>query len=287
MKRVILFVFIICSANQLKAQTPEQIWDDFKDKLKNDRISLEMIKPMEELGDEFKPVLLSFLDSLRIQASDIDWIRKPEIISQGNKILYIIPWTTRFDTANYCLTLRIIDSKWYFEHIESIFIRLDKYEPLPKSTFPDIAEYQKAWMREENFWSYIIINFYLPISKNYGQTYALDLLKDGAGYNVAAKAWVPFLPDHKAFILYLCWEQSKLRGNNVTLNILDENESEVTIESQYLAIYYNSGHMRNVISIEEYKTIFETIWKDRTKYSGWNIKIDYINNYTARLLFER
>lgn len=287
MKRIILIAVILSSLFQVRAQEPGEIWNDFLDKLRNKRISVEMIDPMEELGDAFKPVLLSFLDSLRVQASEIDWTRNPEIIVQGDKILFITPWTTRFDTVTYCLTFKTVDSKWYFEHIESIFIRLDKYEPLPRSNFPDIDESQKAWMREENFWSYIIINFYLPVSQKNGQTYALDLLKDGGGYNVAAKAWVPFLPDHKAFILYLCWEQSRLRGNNVTLKRLDDNKSEIIIESQYLALYNNSAHMRNIISIEEYKTIFETIWRDRIKYSGWNMTIDYINDYTVKFSFSR
>lgn len=287
MKRIILIAVILSSLFQVRAQEPGEIWNDFLDKLRNNRISVEMIDPMEELGDAFKPVLLSFLDSLRVQASEIDWTRDPEIIVQGDKILFITPWTTSFDTVTYCLTFKTVGSKWYFEHIESIFIRLDKYEPLPRSNFPDIDESQKAWMREENFWSYIIINFYLPVSQKNGQTYALDLLKDGGGYNVAAKAWVPFLPDHKAFILYLCWEQSRLRGNNVTLKRLDDNKSEIIIESQYLALYNNSAHMRNIISIEEYKTIYETIWRDRIKYSGWNMTIDYINDYTVKFSFSR
>mgnify|MGYP001081677342 FL=1 len=287
MKKILLIAAILSSLIQVRAQEPGEIWNDFLDKLRNNRISVEMIDPMEELGDAFKPVLLSFLDSLRVQASDIDWTRDPEIIVQGDQILFITPWTTRFDTVNYCLTFKTIGSKWYFEHIESIFIRLDKYEPLPRSNFPDIDEARKAWMREENFWSYIIINFYLPASEKNGRTYALDLLKDGGGYNVAAKSWVPFLPDHKAFILYLCWEQSNLRGNNVTLNSLDDNKAEITVESQYLALYHNTAHMRNIISIEEYKTIFETIWKDRTRYSGWNLIIDYINDYTVKFSFSR
>lgn len=43
-----------------------------------------------------------------------------------------------------------------------------------------------------------------------GRDSALDWFKDGAGYALAARVWVPFVSPSRAFVLYLCWEQANL-----------------------------------------------------------------------------
>lgn len=286
-KIIVLITIFIISFLSSTAQEGLNVWTDFIEQLKSDKISPEQIKPIEELGAEYIPTLLSFLDSLRVQASEEDWLVVPEIITQNDKLLFIVPWSTRYNKVTYCLTFLIDDTKWYFQHLEGIFIRLDKYGDLPASKFPDIEETQKTWMRQEIFWSYIVLNFYLPLSKEHGEQYALNLLKDGGGYNVSAKTWVPFLPDHKAFILYLCWEQANLGGNDVTLVKLNDNEAILDIGSYYFALYRITGHLRNQITFDEYQSIFETIWFDRAKYAGWNLDIEYGKDYVVRFRFTR
>lgn len=159
--------------------------------------------------------------------------------------------------------------------MEYIFIRLDKISELPTSEFPDISEEQKAWAREEIFWSNMINMFYNPLVKEKGKKAVLGLFKDGGGYFMGAKTWVPFVPPHKAFIYYLCWEQAHLRGNPVTLVHLSESEAIVEIQSIYFALYRNTSHMRQKISFEDYRQIFETIWQDRAMKANWNLKIEY------------
>ncbi|MBN1388243.1 MAG: hypothetical protein JW965_07335 [Bacteroidales bacterium] len=269
------------------AQDKTVIWNDFIAQLKNREITTDQIRPMDELGDNFKPVLLGFLDSLRVQASTEDWEVVTEIIEQDDKLLFIFPWSTRFDKTNYCLTFSLDGSDWYIEHLEAIYIRLERYGDLPVSEFPDVDEQTKTWIRQETYWSYIIINFYLPLSKLHGKQYALNLLKDGGGYYMAAKTWVPFLPENKAFILYLCWEQSNLRGNDITLVSLNDSEAVLEMGSYFFALYGVTSHLKNLISYEDYKAIFETIWQDRAKYAGWELKIEYGDNYTVKFIFTR
>lgn len=288
MKRIILTAYIlILAAGICKPQEKKAIWNEFISQLKNREITLEQISPMDELGDNFKPILLGFLDSLRVQASEEDWKVVPEIIDQNDKLLFIFPWSTRFDKTNYCLTFSLDGSDWYIEHLEAIFIRLDRYGDLPVSEFPDVDEQTKTWIRQETYWSYIVINFYLPLSEKHGKQYALNLLKDGGGYYMAARTWVPFLPEHKAFILYLCWEQSNLRGNDVTLLSLGDNEAILEMGSYFFALYDVTSHLRNRISFEDYKAIFETIWQDRAKYAGWDLQLSYRENYVVQFNFTR
>ncbi|MCX6567163.1 MAG: hypothetical protein NTW38_12225 [Candidatus Aminicenantes bacterium] len=49
-----------------------------------------------------------------------------------------------------------------------------------------------------------MVYFDSVLSREKGKDYLANLLRDGAGYYLSAKAWVPFLPPERAFILYLC-----------------------------------------------------------------------------------
>jgi hypothetical protein len=129
------------------------------------------------------------------------------------------------------------------------------------------------------------LNIYLPISEEKGKEYALNLLKDGAGYFVGAKTWVPFTSPAKAFILYLCWEQANLRGNNVTLVKLSDSQAIVQMETKFFDLYFTATHLKPMISIQDYKRIFETIWQDRAKNAGWNLDIKYSTDYKVVLYF--
>jgi hypothetical protein len=268
-------------------QNENKIWTEFLQLLKNKQMTESRIKPHEMLGDKYIPILLNYLDSLRILASPDDWNTTPEIIKNDNRIQYILLWSARGQKVTFCFSFIILDSQWYFQHLESIFIRLDKTASPPVSTFPDISESQKAWQREEIYWSFIVQNIYLPIMKEKGKEYALELLKDGDGYFVSAKTWVPFASPQKAFILYLCWEQSNLRGNIVTLEALSDTQAVVNLESQFFKLYSNTGHIKTLISINDYKQIFETIWQDRTKSAGWNLDIKYTSDYKITFSFNR
>ena len=282
-------VIIGCvSCNDIaRSQDDLGIWNEFISMLRRGAMSIDRIRPHKQLGDEFKQTLLGYLDSVRTQASPEDWNAKPEVIHIDNRIQYVTPWTTRDKRISYCFSFVVEDSQWYFQHLEAIFIRLDKTARLPTSDFADVSEDQKNWAREEIYWSFVVINLYLPVAREKGKDYALGMLKDGGGYFVGAKTWVPFVAPHKAFILYLCWEQAKLRGNLVTLMELEENEAIVRLSTQFFALYFAAGHLRPRISLEDYKQIFETIWQDRAINAGWSLNIRYADDYTVTFHFKR
>ncbi len=158
------------------------------------------------------------------------------------------------------------------------------------SQFPDISVSQKAWAREEIYWSFLALNVCLPVSKALGKQKALDLFKDSGGYFVGAKTWVPFESPHKSFILYLCREQANLRGNQVTLEKLNDNEAVIKLNTHFFRVYFTASHLRPVISIEDNCDIFETIWQDRASSAGWNLQItytDYTEDYVVDFHFSR
>lgn len=282
---VIFLVFSCCTVAY--GQDDLRIWREFVSTLKAGKMSVERIRPLAQLGDHYRPILLGFLDSVRTQASPADWDAQPEIVRIENRIQYVIPWTAGNHKITYCFSFLTDSSQWYFQHLEAIFIRLDKVSDLPTSVFPDVSEEMKTWAREEIYWSFVVLNFYLPVARDHGKEAALNMLKDGAGYFVGARTWVPFSPPHKAFVLYLCWEQANLRGNQVTLLKLQEHEAIVRMNTHFFALYSAAAHLKPVISLEDYKRIFETIWQDRASNAGWHLDIQYSADYEATLHLTR
>ncbi|HLA69230.1 MAG TPA: hypothetical protein VJN65_05970 [Bacteroidota bacterium] len=284
------FFIVVCCASCYDialCQSDLRIWNEFIGALKSGKMSVDRIRPHKQLGDEYKPILLGYLDSVRTQAAPEDWTVEPEVIRIDDRIQYIIPWSTRGQKISYCFSFVTEDSQWYFQHLEAVFIRLDKVHSLPASDFPDISDQQKNWAREEIYWSFVVMNFYLPVAKEKGKEFALGLLKDGGGYFVGAKTWVPFAAPQKAFILYLCWEQEKLRGNDVMLIKLEEKEAIVELTTHFFALYFTAAHLKPRISLDDYKQIFETIWRDRASNAGWILDIQYTREYKVIFHFRR
>lgn len=265
-------ILILCLFNRAAhAQQENDIWRDFVVLLKSGKFSPDQIRPYDAIS---KITIFGFLSRMRQGATWSEWEISPESHRVGNQVHYLVPLTFDGDRKTYCFTFLTEAGKWYFEHLESITVRLDKTGPLPVATFPDIPEAQKAWMRDEIFVTEQVRLFDM-LSKEKGREFAFDWFKDGAGYLIAARTWVPFVPVSRAFILYLCWEQANLRGNSVTLEKLDDREATITLEPNYLKLYSATEHLRRQISAEDYQGLFESIWQDRAEKAGWKLQITF------------
>lgn len=276
MRRVITLLVAVCLlflilSNLANSQDELKIWKEFVTALMNDEMTLERIRPYEGLSKE---TFLGWLNMIKEKASLKELEAEPEFYRVDNKVHFILPLSIGAPNVNYCFSFIIEEGKWYFHHLETIFIRLDKITSLPASTFPDLPENVKAYMREEIRVSKKVWLFNL-FAREKGKDFAFSCFKDGPGYFIAAKAWVPFVRPAKAFILYLCWKQANLRGNKVTLEKLNGDEAFVRMELIYFELYKNSGHLKEQISYEDYRQIFETIWQDRAEKAGWKLKITY------------
>lgn len=269
---LITVCFSVLIASRLAISQDElKIWKEFVTALKNNEMTLERIRPYEELSKE---TLMGFLNIIKEKASLKELEAEPEFYRVDNKVHFILPLSFEAPNVNYCFSFIIERDKWFFHHLEAIFIRLDKITYLPTSIFPNLPESKKAWMREETRISERVRLFNL-LAREKSKDFAFRGFKDGGGYFLAVKAWVPFVRPAKAFILYLCWEQATLRGNNVTLEKLNDNEALVRMELIYFALYKITSHLKEQISYEDYRQIFETIWQDRAEKAGWKLKITY------------
>jgi hypothetical protein len=268
---VLLYVMAALPAQGAALQDDLAIWKEFVAAMKKDVIASERIRPYYE---ELREPILGFLEEMRQKAAWAEWDKEPEIHRVGDHVHFLIPLTFDGRAGNYCFTFFDDGRTWFFRHMEAINIRLDKTGPLPTSVFPDVDEEAKAHIREETRWSREIRLFNL-LSDLKGKDFAFGFFKDGDGYFLAAKTWVPFIEPQKSFILYACWEQGNLRGNQVTLEKLEDGEALIRMSTYYFALYKATAHLRQWISFEDYAKIFETIWQDRARAAGWILDIEY------------
>ena len=247
------------------------VWNEFVTKLRAGDITKEDIRPYHpQLADP----MLQFLESFRRNSRAEDWA-KPELYVVGDQIHGIVSLTGGYgDKAAYCFTLLVQNSRWYFQHVESVFIRLDRLGTLPASQFPDVPEAQKAWMRDEWRVTEQIKVYNLLVSEK-GRDVALQLFRDGAGYALQARTWVPFLAPSRAFILFLCWEQANLLSSPVTLESLDDTSAVVRLQPRWFRLYRQTAHLRQLINEAAYRELFEVNWQDRARAAGWKLRIEY------------
>ena len=250
----------------LSPQQDYQVWQAFVHDLRSDQLTEDHLRPLYMT----KPVMQQFLQTMRATANWREWEATPEVQHRDDTVYYILPLTFNGQKKTYCFTFVTSQGNWHLQHFESIVLRLDKIGSPPISVFPDAEDSQKQWMREEIAVSEQVRLFNWLVQEKGRQT-ALDWFRDGPGYAVSAVTWVPLVPVPRAFILYLCWEQMRLRGSRVTLERLEETSAVVSLEPIYLRLYAQTGHLREQISKEDFRAIFDTVWQDRATAAGWRL----------------
>jgi hypothetical protein len=282
MKRLVSFILlasfpgfglnapISARSAQGASDADQKIWAEFVSLLKDGKITERHVRPAYTPAS----TMLQFLDAMRGGARWTEWELTPEIYRAGSTVHFVIPLSEHGTPGTYSFTFVEQAGQWFLQHFESIVLRLDRVGQPPVSAFPDLPEDQKAWMRQENYWSQMMVLF-RQMRAAAGPEAAFNMFRDGPGYLVQAKTWVPFLPPARSFILFSCWEQSRLHGNAVTLERLNDSEAVVSIDSIYLRLYRQTGHMRQLVSEDDYRRIFETIWRDRAAAAGWTVQFEY------------
>jgi hypothetical protein len=254
-------------------QADISIWREFVAALKKGEITADRLRPYYE---EFRSPLLGYLKEMRERAAWEEWEVEPEVHRVGNRVHFLIPLSFEGPSVTYVFSFLSEPDTWYFQHLEAINIRMDKVGALPISTFPDVPEETKAHIREETHWSREVRVFNL-LAQDKGKDVALDFFRDGNGYFLAARVWVPFVEPSRAFILYLCWEQANLIGNEVVLEKLEDREAVVRMRTHFFRLYKVAAHLSQQVSFEDYRKIFETIWQDRARAAGWELRVEYID----------
>jgi hypothetical protein len=253
-----------------------EIWQSFREALRSGRMAAP--ERYRTLSPELRQPIMGFLEQIRKTVKWEDGGPKPEVFHVGNQIHYIVPLTFQSggstSTSTLCFTLVTEGGQWYFQHLENIFIRLDKIGEPPVSSFPDLPEERKAWMLDE-FQGTKDVQLFTYLAQEKGKEFALNWFKDGPGYVIQAQTWVPFVSLDRAFILYLCWDLSNQRREPVVLEKLSDEEARVRFAPRAFALYEQTAQFKQRISIDDYRQLFETVWLDRARNAGWDLHISY------------
>jgi hypothetical protein len=273
---IFMSLFVHSCASAAEEPGDRQVWNEFRDALR----SGAMADP-----DRYRPLHPSLLEPMMGYLEEIrkagTWVKEGqdlEIFHVGNRVHYLAPLTLKrgdsTSTATYCFSLILEGGRWYFQQLEAIVIRLDKIGPPPVSSFPDVSEDQKAWIRDEIQVSRDV-RLFVDLARKMGTEAALDWFKDGAGYALQARAWVPFVSPERAFILYVCWDLSNLRGEQAVLEKLGDDEARIRFTPRAFAIYEHASHLKQQIRLDDYRRLYETVWLDRARSAGWDLHISY------------
>jgi hypothetical protein len=255
------------------SQEDISIWKEFVAALKKGEMTPDRLRPYYE---ELRSPLMGYLKEIREKVAWAEMEAEPEVHRVGNQVHFLIPLSFEGPSVTYVFSFVSEPGTWYFQHLEAINIRMDKVGALPTTTFPDVPEETKAHIREESHWSREV-RVFNTLMQAKGKDFAFDFFRDGAGYFLAARAWVPFVEPSRAFILYLCWDQANLIGNEIILEKLEDREAAVRMKTHFFHLYKVTGHLSQQIPFDDYKRIFETIWLDRARAAGWDLRIEYID----------
>lgn len=250
-----------------RAVEPElEAWAAFVRTLQAGSYPAADVRPYYE---DLRQPMVGFLDVMREKANWEEW-RRPKVLREEDEVHYLLPLTFDGETATYCFSFLREGDRWHFEHLEAITLMLDSLGPLPVRSFPDLEEEQKAWIREEIEISQEV-RMFNTLAAQRGVSAALEWFKDGAGYALAARAWIPYVSPSRALILYACWEQARLRGNEVVLERLEDDSAVIRIRPRYFQLYEQAAHLRQQIPPELYRQLYETRWQDRAAAAGWDL----------------
>ncbi|MCL5273618.1 MAG: hypothetical protein M1434_02595 [Chloroflexi bacterium] len=218
-------------------------------------------------------MVVSMLNRFSHSVSAHAHVQLRRTIQTGNTIYFL--FNLGEDATEYCASVDIEKDHWYFQHLESITIDFSTLPGVPCSgdALPDLPKQQLDWMRAEiNMTERVRLFNYLAAEKS--REFALDWFKDGAGFALAARAWVPYFEPRLAFIWYVAWSETHLHGNPVTVFSAGLEQSLIRFtDPLHWRLYRQTGHLSSQIGEQDYEALFDVIWQDRAQRAGWNLEI--------------
>jgi hypothetical protein len=193
------------------------------------------------------------------------------------------------DTAEFCASVAVDDSRWYFRHLEAITIDLSHLPDLPCTgvDLPDLPTQQLDWIREE-FLMTERVRLYNFLAQEKSREFALAWFKDGDGFALAAQAWIPYLEPRVAFIWYAAWSETHLHGCPVTLVKAGPDGAILRLtDPLHRRLYQQTGHLKYLIAAQDYEALFEVMWQDRARAAGWKLDIAQGDSFIELCFFPR
>lgn len=252
------------------SRTFEQIWTEFCSKMRHDKLE------PDDFVAEMQPFLSVFLCGSGAEKRREKFLSAPYKVLTGNEKQSVITHCTDDD---YRFDFVQAGNTWVLAFIECITLPVADIAPLPYADFKDLPE-KEPQIRSEKEISRLVF-FYNRFKELQGKQKALEMFCDGQGESLCARSWVPFYSDRRSYIAYAAWMESRIHGEQVEIIKFDEKCCCLRFRQHlWRRMYTMTGHIREMISYEEYMDIFEAIWRDRASANGWLLEIRYYDEDT-------
>lgn len=255
--------------------TAQQIWTEFIEKL-----HLDSLYEDDFTGDT-KSFLISFLtgDSRKFRR---DMIITANAYFDIGETKYIV--IAECDDSEYRFDFIVDEGKWRLCFIECITIPIKNVNTLPFTDFPAVPEHE-TWIRAEKNISRTVY-LYNRLKESFGSEKAIEWFLDGAGEFLAAKSWIPYFDDKRAFVAYIAWCENRLNGEIASIESFDNSKCVIRLKDHlWFKVYNSASHLKLMITESEYRNLFEHIWIDRAKQSGWNVRFEYTGSDTIIIFY--
>jgi len=75
--------------------------------------------------------------------------------------------------------------------------------------------------------------------------------------------------------------ENRISGENISLEVFTDTKCVIRfIEHLWFAVYHRAGHIKTQLTMDEFKALFEHVWKDRALHAGWDISFEYDSSDT-------
>lgn len=253
------------------------VWDAFRMKMKEDALGVE------DFTEEMRGMLSVFLCGDGARGRREKFCSAPyEIHSYEEKACVFL--RAADDTYRFDFLLQA--GKWKLAFIECVTLPVSDIDAhaLPYAAYTALPQ-KEAEIRAEKEISRMIF-WYDTLKELKGKAEAVSRFCDGAGECLCARSWVPFYKEKLAYIAYAAWMENRIYGEDVRIERFEESGCQLRFCGHlWRRIYANTGHLCNSIAYSEYMELFEAIWTDRAKASGWNVRFLYEQGDTV-LVFE-
>lgn len=183
--------------------------------------------------------------------------------------LYINPARNLF-----IFTLEKQNGQWKISHNESIRFPLYAVPELPYKDVYEIPAGKREFMTAE-----MDLNFktrvYFYLKDKHSQENAAHFFLDGAGYEVAMDAWLPFLEGAAQFAFYFVIMESNFYGSKCEVIQADYDEAEVFCSQLAALEVLKRGHAVPKFSYQEYTQLLTTIMEHRARHCGLDLEMSF------------
>ncbi len=172
---------------------------------------------------------------------------------------------------------------WQFCLLDGTTIPIKSIPQLPFSDFPPLPETEDL-LRMERLVSEKVY-LYCRLKQELGPAKALEWFRDGQGYRLNVEAWLPYFRVRKAFVVASAWMERRYWGQRMTIVELSQERAILEFcDHLYFRVYETVGHLKPQLPLEDYRHLFEDLWKDQCSQVGWSVQFDYQGNDTQMIM---